>query len=116
LARVFLTLGSGFSLTSLAAALVIAALVIGWRRAQRKRPLRAGTIFRGLFPSWLTRHASIRADIGYFCFNVFVYGLIFGWAVVSYKFLSGLVADSLAAAFGAIAPTSWPDLLARAAI
>ena len=50
-----------------------------------------GTLSRGLFPAWLVRHASMRADIGYFAFNVFVYGLIFGWAVVSYKFLSGFV-------------------------
>ena len=49
----------------------------------------------------------MRADIGYFAFNVFVYGLIFGWAVISYKFLSGLASDSLTAAFGAVAPTSY---------
>src|SRR5947209_18327288 len=116
LAKVFLSLGSGFSLTSLAAALVIAALVLAFRRYRRSRPLRVGTIWRGLFPGWLIRHASLHADIGYFCFNVFVYGLIFGWAVLSYKLLSGVVADALNAAFGAVAPTSWPDLLARAVI
>src|SRR5437764_5907863 len=116
LARVFLSLGSGFSFTSLAAALVIAAAVIAWRRVRRNRPLRAGTILRGLFPSWLVRHASMHADIGYFAFNVFVYGLIFGWAVLSYKFCSGIVVDALTSTFGAMPPTSWPDLLARATI
>jgi sterol desaturase/sphingolipid hydroxylase (fatty acid hydroxylase superfamily) len=116
LARVFLSLGSGFSLTSLAAALVIAAAAIAWRRTRRSRPLRVGTILRGLFPAWLVRHASMQADVGYFAFNVFVYGLIFGWAVLSYKFLSGLVGDALTAAFGSMAPASWPDLLARATI
>jgi sterol desaturase/sphingolipid hydroxylase (fatty acid hydroxylase superfamily) len=112
LAKVFLSQGSGFSLTSLAAALVIAALVIAWRRARRNRPLRAGTLWRGLFPGWLVRHASMHADIAYFCFNVFVYGVIFGWAIVSYKFLSGIVVDGLAAAFGTVTPTSY-DLTAR---
>jgi sterol desaturase/sphingolipid hydroxylase (fatty acid hydroxylase superfamily) len=107
LAQVFLSQGSGFSLTSLAAALAIAAAVIAWRRLRRNRPLRPGTIVRGLFPAWLTRHASLHADIGYFAFNVFVYGLIFGWAVVSYKFFSGLVSDGLTAAFGTVAPTSY---------
>src|SRR5438270_7579040 len=116
LAKVFLSLGSGFSLTSLAATFAVAALVLVWRRWRRGRPLRARTLWRGLFPGWLVRHASMHADIAYFCFNVFVYGLMFGWAVVSYKFLSGVVADALTATFGTIAPTSWPDLLARATI
>lgn len=115
LAKVFLSQGSGFSLTSLAAALVIAVLVIAWRRARRNRPLRAGTLWRGLFPGWLVRHASMHADIAYFCFNVFVYGVIFGWAIVSYKFLSGIVVDGLAAALGTVTPTSY-DLTARVII
>src|SRR5213075_2003102 len=97
---------------SLAAALAIAALVLALRRIRRNRPLRAGTLSRALFPGWLVRHASLHADIAYFCFNVFVYGLIFGWAVLSYKFLSGVVVDALNAAFGAVAPTSY-DLAAR---
>ena len=115
LARVLLSQGAGFSLTSLGAALLIAAAVIAWRRLRRNRPLRAGTLWRALFPAWLVRHASLHADIAYFGFNVFVYGLIFGWAVVSYKFLSGVVADGLAAGFGALAPTTH-EVAARAAI
>src|SRR6476469_8643618 len=107
LAKVFLSRGSGFSLTSLAAALVVAAAVITWRRLRRNRRLHARTLLRGLFPGWLVRHDSMLADVGYFGFNVFVYGIIFGWAVLSYKLYSGLVADGLTAAFGALAPTSW---------
>src|SRR3954464_8438843 len=116
LARLFLTQSSGFSLTSLFAALLVAAASITWRRMQRNRPLRASTLLRGLFPAWLVRHASMHADISYFGFNVFVYGIIFGWAVLSYKFLSGIVVDALTLTFGAMPPTSWPDLLARATI
>jgi sterol desaturase/sphingolipid hydroxylase (fatty acid hydroxylase superfamily) len=116
LARLFLTQSSGFSLTSLFAALLVAAASITWRRMQRNRPLRASTLLRGLFPAWLVRHASMHADISYFAFNVFVYGIVFGWAVMSYKFLSGIVVDGLTAAFGTMPPTSWPDLLARATI
>jgi len=115
LAKVFLSAGSGFSLTSLAAALVIAAAIIAWRRMRRNRPLRAGTVLRGLFPRWLIRNDSTLADVGYFGFNVFVYGIIFGWAVLSYKLYSGFVADGLTAVFGAVAPTSW-DLTARVII
>jgi sterol desaturase/sphingolipid hydroxylase (fatty acid hydroxylase superfamily) len=115
LAKVFLSLGSGFSLTSLAAALLIAACVLAWRRVRRSRPLRAATIRRALFPRRVVRHASMHADIAYFGFNVFVYGLIFGWAVLSYKFLSGVIVDALTGAFGATAPTSH-DVAARVTI
>ena len=115
LAKVFLSPGSGFSLTSLGAALVLAAAVIAWRRLRRSRPLSARTLLRGVFPGWVVRHESMLADVGYFGFNVFVYGIIFGWAVLSYKLYSGLVANGLTAAFGAMAPTSW-DLAARVAI
>lgn len=115
LARVLLSQGHGFSLTSLGAALLICAAVIGWRRARRNRPVRLGTIWRGLFPSWLTRSASLHADIAYFAFSIFVYGLVFGWAILSYKFLSGVVSDGLTTAFGAVAPTQH-DMLARVVI
>jgi sterol desaturase/sphingolipid hydroxylase (fatty acid hydroxylase superfamily) len=116
LAKVFLAAGSLFSLTSLVAALVIAALMLVQRRRSQKRPLRLRTIVRGLFPGWLVRSASFHADVAYFYFHVFVYGLIFGWAVVSYKLLSTLVVEGLVAVFGAAQPTTWPDLAARTVI
>src|SRR4051812_42544119 len=111
-----LATGSLFSPTALVAALVIAALILVQRRRRQNRPLRLRTIIRGLFPGWLVRSASCHADVAYFYFNVFVYGLIFGWAVVSYKLLSTLVVEGLVAVFGATQPTAWPDLAARAVI
>jgi sterol desaturase/sphingolipid hydroxylase (fatty acid hydroxylase superfamily) len=116
LAKVFLAAGSVFSLTSLVVALVIAALILVHRRRRQNRPLRLRTIVRGLFPGWLVRSASFHADVAYFYFHVFAYGLIFGWAVVSYKLLSTLVIEGLVAVFGAVQPTTWPDLAARIVI
>jgi sterol desaturase/sphingolipid hydroxylase (fatty acid hydroxylase superfamily) len=115
LAKVFLSLGSGSSLTSLAAALATAIIVIAWRRLRRNRPLRGTMLRHALFPRWLVRHDSMLADVGYFGFNVFVYGFIFGWAVLSYKVYSGLLVEGLSSAFGAMTPTTW-DWLARAVI
>ena len=43
---------------------VIAALVIGWRRMRRNRPLSVHTIARGLFPRRLIRNDSTLADVG----------------------------------------------------
>lgn len=114
--RVLLSVGSAFSLTSLTAALFICAGVLIYRRARRGRGLRLSTLKRALFPGWMMRNASHHADIAYFAFSVFGYGLMFGWAIMSHKFWSNLVVDGLNSAFGAPVPTAWPDLAARATI
>jgi sterol desaturase/sphingolipid hydroxylase (fatty acid hydroxylase superfamily) len=114
--RALLSVGSGFSLTSLAVALFIAAGYLIHRRSQQNRSLKMSTLVRGIFPGWMMRHASHRADIGFFIFNVFVDGMMFGWAILSYKFWSNLVVDGTTAAFGAPSPTMWPDLIVRAII
>jgi sterol desaturase/sphingolipid hydroxylase (fatty acid hydroxylase superfamily) len=56
------------------------------------------------------------ADLGYFYFSVFVFGLVFGWALLSYEVVSHSVAQALAAAFGPRAPTALPAYAYRTAI
>ncbi len=116
LGKLFIPFGSGFGLSSLAVALFICAGMLIARRARRGRSLKLSTMMRGLFPGWMMRHESHHADIAYFAFSVFAYGLIFGWAILSNKFWSNLVVDGLNGAFGAPTPTSWPDFAARATI
>jgi len=116
LGKVFVPVGSGFGLSSLAVALFICAGMLIARRARRGRSLKLSTLWRGLFPGWMMRHESNHADIAYFAFSVFAYGLMFGWAIVSHKFWSNLVVEGLNGAFGAPTATSWPDLAARATI
>jgi hypothetical protein len=49
---------------------------------------------RALFPRHILRSRSNEADIGYLFFNVFVYDLTFGWAVLSYQFITNaIIAD-----------------------
>ena len=44
-------------------------------------------------------HRSNQADIGYLFFNVFVFSVVFGWAVLSYQFISnGIIAGLVALA------------------
>ena len=87
LGKLLFSLGSHFSLTSLACALLIATLYFVWQRVKRGRRVRARTILRALFPERILRNRSNEADIGYLFFNVFVFGVMFGWAVLSYQFI-----------------------------
>ena len=66
------------------------------------------TILRALFPSRILAHASNQADIGYLFFNVFVFGIVFGWAVLSYQFISNGIIAGLVALFGPVAPSTLP--------
>ena len=114
--RLFFSLGSGFSLTSLICALCLAILFVVIKRRQKNRRIRLKTILKALFPKRITGSPSHAADVGYFFLGVFVFGLIFGWAIVSYQVLSNQVIDFLVAVFGATQPTSLPEFFSRAAI
>ena len=116
LGRLFFSLGSHFSLTSLAAALVISALYFAWQRRRRGRRIRLKTIVRALFPRRIMRHASNQADIFYLFFNVFMFGVLFGWAVLSYQFISNGIIAGLIAVAGPVAPSTWPPYVTRSVI
>jgi sterol desaturase/sphingolipid hydroxylase (fatty acid hydroxylase superfamily) len=52
-------------------------------------------------------------DFGYLYFNVFVFGIVFGWALFSYEMLSRGVVDLLTALFGPMPPAPLPTLVSR---
>ena len=105
--------GSSFSLISLAAALVIAVLWLSWRRAARGRRIRPGLIWRALFPRWLTRSASTRADFGFMLLNVFALGGLIGWALLSGQTVTHWTVAQLARHLG---PGGWLRLDHRLAL
>ena len=111
LQRVLLTPGGAFSLASLASALSIALMWLGWRHRSRKRPWRLKVVLRAVFPRRLIRSRSTRADIGFFFFNTFVAGLLFGWAILSGAVVSKAVTGGLESHFGALSQTALPDWL-----
>lgn len=113
LSHVFLSFGSVFSLTSLFCAFCVAAGYLILKRRDRGRPIRWRAIMRALFPRHILRSASHNADIGFFFFGIFLYGILFGWAVLSYEFLSNVVIDQLVAVFGTVQPTTLPAWLSR---
>ena len=112
LSGVFAPAGSNFSLTSLIAAFLIVWAVIALRRRGRKIELRV--LIRALFPRRIFRSMSCAADLQYFLFNVLAFALLFGWTIVSWKWLSGAVFDGLTASFGATTPSALPPALTAA--
>ena len=116
LGKAFLAPGSQISLASLFTALFIAFLVLAVRRYRKGRRLRVRLLVRALFPKRIVLNRSSFADLGYFYFNLFVFGLVLGWAVLSYDMISRAVVDLLAAAFGPVQPTSLPVFVSRTII
>ena len=116
LGKLFLSLGSHFSLSSLGAALFFSAAWFVWMRLRRGRRVRARTIWRALFPRRILTSRSNHADIGYLFFNVFVFGVVFGWAVLSYQFVSNGIISGLNAALGPVAPSTWSPYVTRSII
>ena len=114
--NLLLSIGSHFSLSSLAAALLIAAVFFVWQRVRRGRRVRPRTILRALFPKRILQSRSNEADIGYLIFNVFVYGVMFGWAVLSYQFISNGIISGLVTLFGPVSPSTLPAYVTRSVI
>ena len=107
-----LFLPAEFSVASLLVALCIVVFFLGLRRNRRRKPLRLRVLVRALFPRRILRSPSSRADVAFFLFNVFLAGLLFGGAIVSYHLVSTTVTRSLTSALGSMAPASLPEIYA----
>ena len=116
LSKAFLAPGSHVSLLSLLCAFFIAVFFVAARRLRGGRRLRLRTLLRALFPKQIVMSRSTVADLGYFYFNLFLFGIIFGWALLSYEVLSHRVADLLTATFGPRQPTALPAAVTRTVI
>lgn len=116
LSKAFLSPGSHISLLSLFSALCVAFVVLAARRYKKGRRIRLKPLLRALFPKRIVLSKSSMADAGYFYFNVFVFGILFGWALLSYNTLSRSVADLLTNALGAMPPAPWPVFVSRSII
>src|SRR6185312_8364881 len=114
--KLFFSFGSHFSLTSLAAALAFALLWLVTKRVQRGRRIRLRTLWRALFPHRITSSRSNYADVGYLFFNVFVFGIVLGWAILSYQFLSNAIIAGLVATIGPVSKTALPVIVERGII
>jgi sterol desaturase/sphingolipid hydroxylase (fatty acid hydroxylase superfamily) len=116
LSKAFFAPGSHVSLLSLVCAFFIALFVLAARRLRKGRRVRLKSLLRAMFPKHIVMSRSSLADLGYFYFNLFIFGLIFGWALLSYEVLSHGVADLLTVTFGPRLPTQLPAYVSRTVI
>ena len=116
LGHIFLSPGGTFSLGSLLSALCIALLFLGYKHRGRTRPLRIRVLMRAIFPRKMVFGRSTRADVGFFLFNTFAAGILFGWALISAHAVSAMVNAGLVATFGALAPSAAPEWVCMAVL
>jgi sterol desaturase/sphingolipid hydroxylase (fatty acid hydroxylase superfamily) len=99
-AGLLLPLDSPFSAFSLLSALCVAVAFLLARRRPDRRAVKYGVMWRALFPSWLYRNASFRADVGFLLLNVLAFTALFGWAMLSSSIVGHAVAARLTAVIG----------------
>jgi len=95
LGDLFLRPGSSISLGSLACAFVIAASYVAVKRGRRGKTTNPRLLLRALLPRRFIASPSGRADIGFFLFNTFAAGVLFGWAILSTHAVSVFVHEGL---------------------
>jgi sterol desaturase/sphingolipid hydroxylase (fatty acid hydroxylase superfamily) len=114
LGKALLAPGSHVSLASLTCALLIACAIIAAKRYRKSRRIHARTLIRALFPKSIVLSRSTLTDFGYLYFNIFVFGIVFGWALLSYEMLSRTIVDQLTALL--MPPAPLPALVSRTVI
>jgi sterol desaturase/sphingolipid hydroxylase (fatty acid hydroxylase superfamily) len=105
----FLGRGSTLAIDGLICTFLLAAF-LAVPRGRRRLP-RLRVWWRALFPRRLFKSASGRADIVYFLFGLFFYGLAFGWMLFSAGPLAQWIANGLTLALGPPPATAIPPLV-----
>jgi sterol desaturase/sphingolipid hydroxylase (fatty acid hydroxylase superfamily) len=108
----FLSPASSFSLASLLSALCVAVAFLVWSRRAAKKQVKYKVMFRALFPNWL-RRASFRADVRFLLLNLFAFGVLLGWTLISLQFISDTVASALADTLGVRSKIGLNDFTSR---
>ena len=96
----FYGLGSAFSSASLLSALFIAVAFTLLKRRKRNRDVKLRVLIRAMFPPWLYRSPSFRTDLLFAVFNVFIFGLVLGWTILSSEWINQATRSFLTDSFG----------------
>lgn len=92
--------GSEFSIASLLANLFVVLVFIAVRQRKSRTGVRLRALGRAIFPRRMYASASSRADVVLMLFNLFAFGLLFGWMLVSTRGVGTATTGTLAMVFG----------------
>lgn len=106
--------GSPVSLLSLTTAFFLGAAFLLAMRGRGGRPVPVKVLLRALFPRRITHATSTRTDLGFALFNIFAFGTLFGWGVLSYRLVGAAAGQGLTHLFGAPVPSGLDDTAAAA--
>lgn len=110
----FLAVGGPLSLTQLSSAFLIALTSIFLVRRAKGKRIKARAFVKAFFARRLVFSRSSKADYALVILNVFMGGLLFGWAVISHSVISAWAYDALVAGLGARAASGLPVALTTA--
>ena len=104
-----LTFGGPLSLASLGSAFCVAAAWITWQRFRTGKSVGVRVVLRSIFPARIFLSRSAKADYAFVIFNVFMSGLLLGWAMLSFSTVTLGVSGLLTRSLGPVAPTGLSD-------
>lgn len=113
LTSIAFSLGSVFSLPSLAVAFCVAVGFLGLRQWRRRGRVRVKALARAIFSRRLMLHRSTKADVGYFLVNSLAIGGLIGWACLSGGEVAKFARAALEGWFGAPTPAAAPEFVQR---
>ena len=106
--------GSTFSVASLLSAFFIATTFLLLRGRKGKRDVSLRAMLRALFPRHYWRSKSLRTDAGLLFFNVALFSVLFGWALISAGFITQDITGGLTRLAGAMPSLGLNPVLAKA--
>jgi sterol desaturase/sphingolipid hydroxylase (fatty acid hydroxylase superfamily) len=110
---VLLSPSSHFSLYSLIVGFFIGFGFLAWRQRARRGHVRLKALMRAFFPRGILFNRSTKADVFYFFLNVFVTGLLIGWACLTTGQVADFTQGALVDRFGFRPETGLPEWLLR---
>jgi sterol desaturase/sphingolipid hydroxylase (fatty acid hydroxylase superfamily) len=104
------TLGSVFSIYSLASSLTLAFCALAWRQRKRRGHVNLRAILRAVLAKKVLNHESFHADVKLLVLSVVFMPAVIGGLVISASAVSASVSHMLAGLFGSRAPVEGGDL------
>ncbi|MBS0242004.1 MAG: hypothetical protein JSS20_07490, partial [Proteobacteria bacterium] len=110
---VFISPGGAFAIGSLFTNLCMGLWLFSRHQRKSRKAVNPKALIRVALPKRIWATASGRTDIGFAVFNMLVFGIMFGWAIVTSHAISNGLNQVLSAHLGQLPEAPIPDLAAK---